>query len=121
MNRWYFHFKQIVAAQARRRVGLQVAAVQVPADPHRRLAGGVGSRRVIVAERGRLGDVALVVEREVLVVRVPRPVRGLVVAHQEERLVLGPVLEEVDRQIGDDVGHVAPDLAAARGSRKSGL
>ena len=50
-----------------------------------------------------------------LVVRVPRAVRGLVVAHEEERLVLGPVLEEVDRQIGDDVGHVALDPPAAGG------
>ena len=115
MNRWYFHFSRSSPLRPGGGSAFKSRRFEVPADPHRGLAGGVGPRRVIVAERGRLGNVALVVQREVLVVRVPRAVRGLVVAHQEERLVLGPVLEEVDRQIGDDVGHVALDLPAARG------
>jgi len=30
-------------------------------------------------------------------------------AHEEERFVLGPVLEKIDGQVGDDVRHVTFD------------
>ena len=109
MNRWYFHFSRASPVSPGGGSALRSRAVQVLGDRHRRLAGGIGPRGVIVAERGRLGNVALVVEREVLVVRVPGPMRRLVVAHQEERLVLGPLFEKIDGQVGDDVGHVALD------------
>ena len=48
--------------------------------------GGAGPVAVVVVEGLRLGDVDVVVHVGVLLVRLPGAVRGLVVAHQAERL-----------------------------------
>src|ERR1035438_9312859 len=39
-------------------------------------------------------------------------------AHEEERLILWPVLNEVDGEVGDDVGHIALDHVPAIGVNK---
>src|ERR1019366_6220370 len=39
-------------------------------------------------------------------------------AHEEERLVLWPVLDEVDGEVGNDVGHIALDHVPAIGGNK---
>lgn len=80
---------------------------QMPVDRHRRLARGVGAARVIVVQGRWLGDFNIL---ELLgVFRVGRPfsMGRLVVVHEEERLVLGTLLKELGREVGDEVGRVA--------------
>ena len=55
--------------------------------------------------------------RGVRVARLPRPVRRLVVHHQEERLVARTVLDELERQVGDDVGRIAAGVGLLPGRR----
>ena len=92
---------------------LQVAPGQVAVNPHRRLRRGGAAGSIVVVERGRLRDVHAVIHVRVLLVRLPLAVRRLLVAHQEERLVLRAVLDEVDGEIRDEVGDVAGVLLAA--------
>ncbi len=66
----------------------------------------VGPGGVVVARRGRLGDLPVGEHLPVLLGRFPPAVR-----HEEERLVLRPVLQEVDREVGDDVRDVPRDDA----------
>ena len=64
---------------------LHVAGHEVAFDPH--LGGRRGARpvRVVVVEGLRVGDLLVRVAVRVPRMRVPRPVRRLVVAHQQER------------------------------------
>ena len=74
---------------------------------------GLAAAGVVVEQRRRLGIVTSLYVAEVPQRRLPLAVRGLVLAHQEERLVLvALVLQPVERQVGDDVGRVALVLDA---------
>src|SRR5437660_856945 len=92
---------------------LVVGRLEVAVDAHGRLAGRVGAGGVVVVERLRLGHAHVLPLLAVLLVRLPGAVRRLVVAHEEERLVLRPVLEESQREVGDQIGAVAGVLLAA--------
>ena len=68
---------------------------------------GIGAGGIGIPERHRLGNPPRRELGGVFGARLPGPVRRLVVHHQEERLVPGPLLDELDGEIGDDVGRVA--------------
>ena len=96
-----------------RRRELEVAPRQVPEHRLLLFADRIGPRGVVVAQGRRLGDVPVLELLAVLLVGRPLAVRRLVVGHEEERLVLRPVLEQVDGEVGDDVGDVALDAPPA--------
>ncbi len=109
--------REVRPTQPRGRRKLEVAIVEVLGHALLVLVQRVGARFIVVPERLGLRNAHAAEVRRVLVVRVPRPMRRLVMHHQEERLALGPRLQEVDRQIGDDVGDVAAGVGRLRGRR----
>ena len=76
-------------------------------ERHVVLADGLGAVGEIVEERGRLRVDAILVEAEVLDVGLPFAVRGLVLAHEHERLGLVALADPVEGKVGDDVRDVA--------------
>ena len=76
-------------------------------EAHVVIADGLAAPGEIVEQRFRLGILAIVVPAEVPQRRRPFAMRSLVLAHQQERFRLVAVLQPLDRQVGDDVGHVA--------------
>ena len=86
----------------------------MPVDLHLLHARGVAARRVVVEQRRRFGDRDVVVEAQLVGARQPRPVRRLVLTHQEERLlVVAPLFQPLDREVRRDVGDVAVPLHLA--------
>ena len=82
------------------------------------LAPGPGG--VVVLERLRVGHLRVLVEAGVRGVRLPGPVRGLVVQHEAEGALGVAPLEPVQGEVGDQVGGVAGvgrRTASPRGSR----
>ena len=105
-----------------RRLERVVDDVHVPIDLHLLEARGGGVVQVAIEEGRGLGQVLVLPQFEVTQGRHPGAVRRLVLAHQQERLVAVRVLvEPVDREVGDDVGAVALDLAAALGVDQHGV
>ena len=102
------HFGELRPGEARRRRELQVAIRQIGGDPLLVLVERVGARRVVVPERHGLRNPLLRKVRRVLVGRLPRTMRRLVMHHQEERLVPRTFLDEINRQVRDDIGGVLP-------------
>ena len=109
------------AAQSGRRLELEVSPSQVVEHLLRAFADGVGAGRVIVTQRRRLGNLNPGEHCPVPVIRVPGAVRGLVVAHEEKGPVLGAVVQEINRQVGDNIGDIALHDAAAFGREKGGV
>ena len=107
----------LLPLEPRRRHELQVAARQVVGHPLPVLAERVRARRVVVPQRRRLGDRPALEHPPVPLVGRPLPVRRLVVEHQEEGPVPRALADEVDPEVGDHVGDVAPGvgLLAGRG------
>ena len=99
--------RELRPGEARRRRQLQVAVGQIGRDALLVLVQRVGARRVRVPERDRLRNPLRGELRGVRFARLPRPMRRLVVHHQEERLVARAVLEKVEGPVGDDLGGVS--------------
>ena len=95
--------------EARGRCALRVVSVEVAVDAHRRLGRRRRAGRVVVVESRRLRDFHVVVHVRVLRVRFPRPVRRFRVREKQERFVLRPLFQKLDRLVRDDVAHVALD------------
>ena len=88
---------------------LHVSGHEVAFDPHLGGSGGAGPVRIVVVEGIRIGDFLVHVALRVPGMRLPRPVRGLVVAHQQERARPVALPEPAQRVVGHDVGGVAGD------------
>ena len=100
-----------LAARARGSLGrgstLEIATGQVAEDSLLVFAQRVGAGGIVVPKRGWFRNGPGREFSAVFLLRRPRAMRRLVVAHDKERLVLRPVAERLDRQFGDDVGGVA--------------
>ena len=83
---------ELRASEAGRRLQLEIATRQVGRDALLVLVQGIGARRVRIPERDRFRDPPRGELCGVRGVRLPRPVRRLVMDHQEERLVARPLL-----------------------------
>ena len=93
-------------AEAGRWFQFQIAPSEVGRDPLLILVKRIRPGLVAIPERDRL---RYPLSREVRGVRgvgLPRPVRRLVVHHEEEGLVSRPLLEEIDREVGNHIRHV---------------
>ena len=108
---------EVSASQAGRRFDLEIAVGQVVCDSLLIFVQRIGPRVVAIPEGHRLRDTLTREVRCVLVVRLPRTVRGLVMYHQKKRLVTRPGLQKIQRTIRNHVSRVAPRvrLLAGRG------
>ena len=86
---------------------LEILAGEIAENGLLLFANGVGAACVIVTQIGRFRDVLSFELLAMLFVGRPLAVRRFVVGHDEERLVLGPVLQHVNRNIGNNVRGVA--------------
>ena len=93
-----------------RRLELEIAPRKIRRHTLLVFVQRVGSRVVGIPERLRLRDPSIGELRSVSCVGFPWPVRRFVMEHQEERLIPRPVLDEVDAQVRDHVGHVPPGV-----------
>ena len=85
-----------------------VVQVHVPIDLHLLIVRGAGPGGVVIEERRRFWNIHVRVEIEVIRTGHPTPMRRLVLAHQEKRLLPVPViLEPVDGSVGHQVSHVS--------------
>ena len=105
----------LVLRQTGRDQALEVCFVQV-IHAHSRLDRGRRSAHVVVAQRGRLRDEAVVIEGLMPLGRLPGAVRRLVMNHRQERPIGVGGDDPLEREVGDEVGRVSGphDLAAAR-------
>src|SRR5439155_25631626 len=102
--------------EARRGLGLEITPREVGRDALLVLAQGVAPGLVRVPEGLWLRNPPALEHPAVPLVGRPRPMGGLVVAHEEERTVLWPAPDELDREVGDEVGGVAAGVGLlARG------
>ena len=99
------------ACLARQPLGLSAVRGVTHADLLRDAFDRLAAVAVIVEQRRRFGDVGVLVHLGVLLVVLEHVVRGFVVVHEAERLVLRPLFEKLQRHVGDDVGDVALVLA----------
>ena len=97
----------LLGRNPRRQRQLRVAVGKGLRNRHVLVTHGDAPPRIIVEQRRGLGIHAVLVEAQVAQRRRPFAVRRLVLAHQHERLRLVPVLEPLQRDIADDVGHIA--------------
>ena len=113
------HFVSSAPGEARRAAcSFRSRLRQIVGDALLVLVQRVGARRVASPRTSPARESAASANcARVRVARLPRPVRRLVVHHQEERLVARPRLEEVERQVGDDVGGVAARVGLLAGRR----
>ena len=79
------------------------------------LRHGLGAIGVVIEQSGRLRVDAVLVETEVLDVRLPLAVRRLVLEHKHEGLRLVALAHPVQREVSDDVGDVTLHLDHALG------
>ena len=99
--------------------GLQVVEHgHVLVDGHGLVVGGGAPGGVVIVKRLGFRELDVFVKVQILKLRHPVAVRGLVVDIQAEGLVLVPVFQEVDGVVGDEGGGVALDhLVASVGLR----
>ena len=86
---------------------LEVAIRQVGGHALLVFVKRVRARRVRVPERHGLRNPLRREAGRVRFARLPRTVRRFVMHHQKERLLARPALDELEGQIGDDIGGVA--------------
>lgn len=87
----------------------EIAASEVFGDGLLVLREGCGAGGVVIEEGVGLRDDAVFEESSIALVRLPSPVGGFLVEHEEEWFVLGAGLEEFDSEVAGDVGAVALD------------
>ena len=88
----------------------EILGQHVPGDRHLLFGCSAGAAGIVVEECFRLGEGRATEEVEFLRPRLPFAMRCLVLEHEHERLGGIPLcVEPVERQVGDDVGHVAWD------------
>src|SRR5262249_7351439 len=85
----------------------QVIVVERFGDHHLLFVLGFTTAGIIVEKCVGLGKDAVGVVVEMFRAGIPWAMRGLVLAHQEERLVGITLFEPVDGEVGDDVGDIA--------------
>ena len=103
-------FGFLFGGQVARSPELQVIGGEVPGNGHGLVGCGGEPVLVVVAQGFRFGQVDPVVLVQVLRAGLPVAMGGLVLAHDEEGLVLVPsVLEPIKGDVGDDVGGITGD------------
>jgi hypothetical protein len=108
-------FFELGRVEILRRDEFEIEFVEVADDFHLLHVGCRPAAVVVVKQRGRFGDVDVVKQRQMPKARLPFPVRGLMVIHQQEGLArVASFFQELEREVSDDVGDVAfmSDLAA---------
>ena len=103
-------FRQLLGSHVRggRQFGVEVGERAV--ESHVMVAHRPAASLERIKQRGRFGVLAIFVPAQMPKCRGPLAVRGLVLTHQEKRLRAIATLQPVERQIGDDVRHIARGL-----------
>ena len=84
----------------------QATGTNVVGDPHFMVGGSRAATRIIIEQRWRFGNFNVVKFPQVPQCRFPSAVRCLVLAHQEERLLVIPPVKPLECLVRDDVGSV---------------
>ena len=105
----------LLGVELRRALQFDVLGRDGLLQSHVVLRHGLRPIGVVVEQSSRLRVDAVLVETEVLDVRLPLAVRRLVLEHEHEGLRLVALAHPVEREVGDDVGDVTLHLHHALG------
>ena len=114
-------FVPLLALQFLRRIEFQVAASQIVGDGLFVFWEGRWPRFVVIPQRRWFRKLAIGKEGFVLQIRIPLAMRCFVVEHQEEGLVFGSGLEELDPELGCDLRTVPFDGEFFAWNKKLGV
>ena len=96
-----------------------IVRIHVPINLHLLMSGARGVVLIVVEERVGLGNVDVVIELQMAQCRHPGAVRRLVLHHEHEGLVVGPLfLQPIHREIRHHIRRVAVDAHLALGRKE---